>query len=114
MVTYNLEERTLAFSKDVILFCKKVPKNSVNIPLISQLVRSSTSIGANYRETNDNLSKKDSLLRLKIARKEAKETSYWLEILLESEPKLNSDLQGLIRECIEIRNILSSIIRKFE
>ncbi|QLG69523.1 MAG: hypothetical protein CH104c_0291 [Candidatus Woesebacteria bacterium] len=114
MKVYDLEERTLAFSKDVISLCRKLPKNSINIPLISQIVRSATSVGANYREANDSLSKKDSVLRLKIARKEAKETSYWLDILLEAEPKFKLELENLIKECIEIRNILSSIINKFK
>jgi four helix bundle protein len=114
MKVYDLEERTLAFSKDVISLCRKLPKNGINLPLISQIVRSATSIGANYREANDSLSKKDSVLRLKIARKEAKETSYWLDILLEAEPKFKLELENLIKECIEIRNILSSIINKFK
>jgi four helix bundle protein len=114
MKVYDLEERTLVFSKDVISLCRKLPKNGINLPLISQVVRSATSIGANYREANDSLSKKDSVLRLKIARKEAKETSYWLDILLEAEPKFKLELENLIKECIEIRNILSSIINKFK
>jgi four helix bundle protein len=114
MKVYDLEERTLAFSKDVISLCRKLPKNGINLPLVSQIVRSATSIGANYREANDSLSKKDSVLRLKIARKEAKETSYWLDILLEAEPKFKLELENLIKECIEIRNILSSIINKFK
>ena len=114
MKVYDLEERTLVFSKDVISLCRKLPKNGINLPLISQIVRSATSIGANYREANDSLSKKDSVLRLKIARKEAKETSYWLDILLEAEPKFKLELENLIKECIEIRNILSSIINKFK
>jgi len=114
MKVYDLEERTLVFSKDVISLCRKLPKNGINLPLVSQIVRSATSIGANYREANDSLSKKDSILRLKIARKEAKETSYWLDILLEAEPKFKLELENLIKECIEIRNILSSIINKFK
>ena len=110
MKVYDLEQRTLTFSKDVISLCRKLPKNSINLPLISQIVRSATSIGANYREANDGLGKKDFLLRLRIARKEAKESSYWLELLAESNQQI--DFSVLINECLELRNILSSIITK--
>jgi four helix bundle protein len=110
MKIYNLEDRTLQFSKDSILLCKKLPKNIINSPLIAQVVRSSTSIGANYREANDGLGKKDFILRLRIARKEAKETSYWFELLAEANPLVNFSV--LIKECLELRNILSSIIAK--
>ena len=107
---YDLEERTLEFSKNIIRFCKSLPKNNVNYSLINQLVRSSTSIGANYREANDSLGKKDFILRLRIARKEAKETSYWLELIKHSNKDSNTDF--LIQETKELRNILSSIISK--
>jgi four helix bundle protein len=110
MKVYDLEQRTLTFPKDVISLCRKLPKNSINLPLISQIVRSATSIGANYREANDGLGKKDFLLRLRIARKEAKESSYWLELLAESNQQI--DFSVLIKECLELRNILSSIITK--
>lgn len=110
MPIYNLEVRTLQFAKNIIDICKKIPKNSVNLPLINQIIRSSTSIGANYREANDGLGKKDFIHRLRIARKEAKETSYWLELLTETDPQ--TDFSLLIKECKELRNILSSIISK--
>ena len=106
----NLEERTLEFSKQVITICRKIPNNRINNNLINQLVRSSTSIGANYREANDSLGKKDFINRLRIARKEAKETSYWFELVKYSNPDLNIDY--LIQERKELRNILSSIISK--
>lgn len=112
MTIYNLEDRTLIFSKNIIAICKRIPKNSINLPLINQIMRSATSIGANYREANDGLGKKDFILRLRIARKEAKETSYWLELLLDANLEFESDLKILIKECIELRNILSSIITK--
>lgn len=88
----DLEERTLEFSKQVITFCKELPKNTVNFKLIDQLIRSATSIGANYREANDSLGKKDFINRLRIARKEAKETSYWLELVKHSNNNSNCDL----------------------
>jgi four helix bundle protein len=114
MSVYDLEERTLKFAKDTIFLCKKLPKDGINSPMISQLIRSATSVGANYREANDGLGKKDFILRLKIARKEAKETSYWLELLSSNNPVYFSDFQSLINECIELRNIFSSMIAKLK
>ena len=70
---YDLEERTLKFSRKNIQLCKQLPKDSINNNLINQLIRSATSIGANYREANDALGKKDFIHRVRIARKEAKE-----------------------------------------
>lgn len=109
---YDLEERTLKFSKRVIIFCQSVPKNSINRPLITQVIRSAGSIGANYREANDALGKKDFLHRLRIARKEAKETIYWLELIAGANQNKESVIQLLIKEAVELRNILSSIINK--
>ena len=78
---YDLEERTTDFAKRIIRLCKKLPKNTINNPLINQIIRLSGSIGANYREANDSLGKKDFLHKLKISRKEAKETKHWLELI---------------------------------
>jgi len=108
----NLEDRTLLFSKEVILICKELPNNRINVNLIDQLIRSATSVGANYREANDSLSKKDFLNRLKIARKEAKETSYWLDLLIEVNSNLKDKLNELRDECLQLRKILSSIVTK--
>ena len=109
---YDLEDRTLAFSKNIIHLIKKIPRNSSNRILTDQLLRSSTSIGANYREANDALGKKDFVHRLRIARKEAKETIYWLELILENNSTKKTDITPLIKETAELRNILSAIINK--
>ncbi|MBI2590934.1 MAG: four helix bundle protein [Candidatus Blackburnbacteria bacterium] len=109
---YDLEERTLVFAKYTIRLCQKLARTPINLPLISQIVRSSASVGANYREANDALGKKDFIHRLKIARKEAKETIYWLELLIEANTNLSEELGSLKSECIELRNILSAIIKK--
>ncbi len=77
--TFDLERRTTKFAKDVLIVCKKIPVNSINNRLTSQAVRSAGAIGANYREANDSLGKKDFLDKLRIARKEAKECMHWLE-----------------------------------
>lgn len=109
---YNLEERTLLFAKTVVKLCRNLPKDTINNRLIDQVIRSSGSVGANYREANDALGKKDFILRLKIARKESKETIFWLELFIEANPSQRDQIQVLIDECIEIRNILSAIITK--
>ncbi len=109
---YDLEERTLKFAKSVIRLCKSLPNNTVNLKLIDQLIRSAGSIGANYREANDALGKKDFIHRLRIARKEAKETIFWLELVLEANEDKEVEVKDLIEECVQIRNILSAIINK--
>jgi len=110
--SFDLEERTTEFAKRVIRLCKELPKNSMNNRLIGQIVGSSGSIGANYREANDALGKKDFLHRLKISRKETKETIHWLELIEEANPEFESRMQNLKKEAIELRNIFSSIINK--
>ena len=107
---YDLEERTLEFSKEIIRLCKTIPKNIITIPLISQLIRSGTAIGANYIEANDALGKKDFLYRVKIARKEAKETMYWLNLIIETDNKFEIQINEELKETIELKNILSTII----
>ena len=78
---YDLEDRTLAFAKRVRGFVKRLPNSLANIEDGKQVFRSSGSVGANYIEANESLSKKDFALRIKICRKEAKETAYWLKLL---------------------------------
>ena len=112
VMKYDLEERTLEFSKVVIGLCKKLPATIVNRNLTSQLVRSCGSVGANYIEANDSLGKKDFVLRLKISRKEAKETIYWLKLVKESNKEFESEVNEILSEAVELRNILSSIINK--
>jgi len=109
---YDLEERTLKFSKEVIHLIKSIPRNAINHPIFSQLIRSATSVGANYREANDALGKKDFAHCIKIARKEAKETIYWLNLLEEVNPEFIDIIKKLEKEAGEIRNILSAIIKK--
>ena len=81
---YNLEERTFQFAKSVRLFVKTLPKTLANIADGRQVVKSSGSVGANYREANESLSKKDFVMRIKISRKEAKESAYWLRLIHET------------------------------
>jgi len=109
---FDLEDRSTKFAKMVISFCRELPQDPINYRLIGQVVGSAGSIGANYREANDALGKKDFILRLKISRKEVKETIHWLELLEEANPKFIEKIQGLKKEAIELRNILSAIIIK--
>ena len=110
---YDLEDRTLQFAKRVRVFVKQLKKTVANIEDGKQLVRSSGSVGANYIEANEALSKKDFLMRIKICRKEAKESSYWLK-LVEVEAGANSerDRQELVQEATELTSIFGAILRK--
>jgi len=112
---YDLEERTLNFAKRVRTFVKKLKKTIANIEDGKQLVKASGSVGANYIEANEALSKKDFVMRIKICRKEAKESAYWLKLVdSEDDPELESERHGLIQEAIELTSIFGSILRKSE
>jgi len=113
MAIYDLEERTFQFAKTVRQFLKELPETQSNIEDIKQLVRSSASVGANYIEANEALSKKDFLMRVKISRKEAKESAFFIRLLLETNDKqFEKELEALHKESVEIKKILSSIIAK--
>jgi len=110
---YDLEERTFQFAKAVRLFVKILPKTIANSEDSKQVVKSSGSVGANYREANESLSKKDFLLRMKISRKEAKESAYWLRLIYETNNlKRVDEVQNLIQEANELKKIFSSILNK--
>lgn len=113
MHRFDLEERTFQFAKCVYLLCKKFPPNSIYQNQIEQIMRSAGSIGANYIEANEALGKKDFIMRLKIARKEAKEAAYWLKLLKETSNILSEEIQKLYDEVMELKRIFSSIILKF-
>jgi len=113
MPTYDLEQRTQKFAIAVRKFVKTLPRNLTNYDDVKQVIRSSGSVGANYIEANENLGPKDFKMRLKIARKEAKETKYWLNILkATNKDTFSKELEKLIQESDELRRILSSIINK--
>lgn len=106
---YDLEERTTTFSKLVIQFSRTVPRNVITLSLISQFVRSGTSVGANYHEANGAISMADFRNKISICKKEIKETRYWIELLVEAEPRLAIDAERLIQESQELINIFSKI-----
>ena len=109
---FDLEERTLEFAKKVIRLCKELPYNTINKELISQLIRASGSVGANYREANDSLSKKDFSHIIKITRREAKESHYWLQLLEEANSDFKGGIKELLQEALELKKIFSSIADK--
>jgi len=109
---YDLEDRTYLFAKECRLYVQKLPKTISNIEDGKQLIRSSGSVGANYIEANEKLGDKDLTFRLKIARKEAKESKYWLRLLHELNPEFLVLSENLIYEVEELRKILSTIISK--
>ena len=110
---YDLEERTFEFAKAIRLFAKTLPRTIANIEDVKQLIRSSGSVGANYREANEALGKKDFLMRIRISRKEAKESVYWLRVIRETnsldDPR---EIDRLMVEANELTKILSAIAAK--
>jgi len=110
---YDLEERSFKFAKDVRLFVKTLPKSIANFEDQKQLIKASGSVGANYREANESLSKKDFLMRIKISRKESKESEYFLRLINETNDLPNKDeARRLIQEANELKKIFSSILEK--
>lgn len=110
--TFDLEDRTKKFAKDISLFCKKLPRTISNIEYIKQVVRSSGSVGANYIEANEALSKKDFVMRIKISRKEAKESVYWLDLIMGTNDKIEEEGSILLKEATELKKIFSAILEK--
>lgn len=108
---YDLEERTARFGDSVIRFAKKIPDNSVNRRIISQLVGAAISVGANYCEADDASSKKEFRQKIGFSRKEAREARFHLRMVVASEPQLKDDARILWREARELHLIFCAIIR---
>jgi four helix bundle protein len=111
---YDLEERTLKFSKDVLQFIKEIKQDTINISIIQQLVRSCTSVGANYREANAASSKKDFKNKVAISRKEIQETKYWLEIMASIHAEKKEILRPLWAEAHELSLIFNKIFHSLK
>ena len=109
--TYDLEDRTYLFAKNCRNFTKKLPRTISNIEYVKQLIRSSGSQAANYIEANEAISKKDFIFRIKICRKEVKESRLWLRLC-----ETNSDIinlqKKLLKESIELTKIFGAILEK--
>ncbi len=110
---YDLEERTLRFATDVATFCERLRQSIRSEEISRQLIRSSGSIGANYIEANEALGRKDMLMHLRISRKEAKESRYWLQ-LLRVDPDLETERSRLLDESTQIMRIFGAIVVKLE
>ena len=109
---YDLEERTFKFARNTVRLCKGLPKTVIDGEIAKQLVRSATSVGANYIEANEALSKKDFLMRIKICRKEAKESGYWMRLIEVSNLNMKNEQEMLLKESIELTKIFGSILTK--
>ena len=109
---YKLEDRTYLFARECRFFVKVLPETLYNREDGKQLIRASGSVGTNYIEANEKLGDKDFMMRIKIARKEAKEAEYWLKLLKELNNDHGLKAKELIREAAELRRILSAIINK--
>lgn len=109
----DLEERTYRFAEKIAIVLKELPKTTSNFEYMKQLVRSSASVGANYIEANESLGKKDFVMRLRISRKEAKESAFWIRLLINTNNKeVVSAFEPLLQEAIELKKIFSAIINK--
>lgn len=107
---YDLEERTAKFGESIVLFAKNLKRDIINLPLINQLVKAGTSIGANYMEANGASSKRDFGNKISICKKEARETKYWLRIISRVNQKHKNKCRKLWKEAQELTLIFSKII----
>ncbi len=108
---FDLEERTARFGEMVIDFSKTLPRDVINNPLINQIIRSATSIGANYMEADGAESKKDFQHKIAICKKESKESKHWLRMIAKANPDKAGECRKLWQEAHEFTLIFSAIIR---
>ena len=109
---YDLEERTSKFGEDIINYCKKIPRSPINDPLITQLVKAGTSVGANYSEADDAESKKDFRHKIGIVKKESRESKHFIRMTIVAVPELKEEGEVLKQEAKELNLIFNSIFRK--
>jgi four helix bundle protein len=108
---FDLEERTARFGELVIQFAKRLPISPVNEPLINQLVRSATSVGANYCEADDAGSKKEFRYRIGICKRESRETKHWLRMIVAAASEMKDEARPLWQEAKELHLIFAAIGR---
>jgi four helix bundle protein len=113
-IKYDLEDRTAKFGLEIINFAKQISKSAITLPLITQLIRSGTSIGANYCEADDAESTKDLIHKLGICKKEAHETKHWLRMIAEACPESKVTARQLWQEAKELNLIFNSIVIKLK
>jgi len=109
---YDLEERTAKFGENIIYFVQRIPKSPVNIPLINQIIKSSTSIGANYMEANGASSKRDFKNKVYICRKESNETKHWLRMIAVANLDKRDECRKLWQEAHELTLIFAKISKE--
>ena len=109
-IKYDLEDRTARFGRAIIQFAKQVPENSVTRPIITQLVKSGTSVGANYCEADNAETRKDFKHKICICRKEAKETKHWLRMIETADHGLLDQIEKLFQEAKELNLIFNAIV----
>lgn len=112
VIGFDLEQRTLEFSQQIKQYVLSLPRNVANLENGRQLIRSAGSVGANYIEANDALGQRDFLMRIRIARKEAKEARYWLE-LTDCASGQADIRENLINEATELIKILSAVLVRY-
>ena len=108
--SYDLEERTAKFGEEIIKFARRIPKDAATLSIITQVVKSGTSVGANYCEADDAESRKDFKHKLGIVKKEARETKHWLRMIAIAVPELAEDARKLWQEAKELHLIFNAII----
>ena len=109
---YDLAERTASFAERVVRFARALPQDAVTRPLISPVVRSGGSVGANYCEADDAISKKEFRLKIGTCRKEANETKYWIRVIVAAVPSVRDEARVLWQEAKELHLIFCAILRK--
>ena len=109
---YDLEPRTAIFGEEIIKFCKKIPPGNITNPLIQQLVRCATSVGANYCEADDAISKKDFKFKIGIVKKETRETKFFIRMIATAVPELKGVSKKLLNESKELNLIFNAIFQK--
>ncbi len=109
---YDLEERTAKFAENIIMFAKEIPTNVVTMPIISQLVRAGTSVGANYCEADSADTKKYFNYKIGLSKKESRESKHWLRTVAVATPELKEKARILWKEAHELNLIFSSIVKK--
>ena len=109
---YDLEDRTYEFARRVVRLVRRLPKDVANLEIMKQVVRAAGSVGANYIEANEALSPKDFAYRIKVCRKEAKESRYWLRLLESPANELEKERRALAQEADELTRIFGAILKK--
>ena len=112
LTKYDLEERTAIFGENIIRFCNKIPKTSITIPLITQLIKSGTSVGANYCEADDAESKSDFRHKIGIVKKECRESKHFIRMIVTAMPEFKTEAKLLWQEAKELNLIFNKIYHK--